>query len=391
MDITSEVPFFVRLEYAMFDRKIVFEDGTEIFGKGFGYTGDLTAEIVFNTTMAGYQEIMSDPSYKYQAVVMTYPLIGNYGINDEDFESDNYPVLQADDNTGDPVSLRPTLSALITGECCDTPSNFRSRITLEELMLRYGIAGIEGVDTRMLTRIIRDRGSKKVLITDAKTDISECIKKFSSEQLPHDGVKAVSTPIIKEYHPKELGGPHIVAIDCGIKKGIIREFLWEGCSVTLVPWDTPADEIMRRKPDGLFISNGPGDPEDAVPVIETVKTLRGRLPIFGICLGNQIIALAYGASTYKLKFGHRGGNHPVKELRTGKIEITSQNHSYAVNADSIKGTGLEATHINLLDNTVEGIACEADKIFGIQYHPESSPGPEDSMHLFSRFIQMITG
>ena len=353
------------------DRKLILENGTEIPGYSFGSSEDKVLELVFNTSMAGYQEIISDPSYNGQAVVMTYPLIGNYGMSNEDYESQ-----------------RPSIGALIVREYNDEPSSFRSDETLDEVMKRYDIAGIYGVDTRRLTRMIRDNGSCKVLITSADRDTDEGISYLRSVQLRHDNVAQVTAG---DIYVSDIADSkyNVVAIDCGMKQNIIRELNRHGCRVTVVPFDTPVSKIKEFAPDGIFISNGPGDPTDVQPVISTVKELKGRYPIFGICLGHQIISLAYGAGTYKLKFGHRGGNHPVKDVITGKIEITSQNHSYAVDADSIKGTGLEITHINLLDNTVEGIRCEKDKVFSVQYHPESAPGPCDSTYLFDRFISMM--
>lgn len=356
-----------------FDRKIILEDGTEFYGYGFGAKGDALVELVFNTSMVGYQEILSDPSYTAQAVVMTYPLIGNYGMCDNDYETD-----------------RPTISGLVVREFNSEPSNFRAARTLEDVMIQYSIVGIAGVDTRRLARHIRDEGTCKALIVDAQTPSIACLAEMRSTSLLTDQVSVVSTksPWVSGCeHPKH----RVVAVDCGIKHNIIRSLNARGCEVTIVPWTVTAEEVMAMHPDGLFISNGPGNPEDAKPVIALVRALRGKLPIFGICLGHQIIALAYGASTYKLKFGHRGGNHPVKNLQTGKVEITSQNHSYAVNADSLAGTGLTVTHVNLLDGTVEGQKCAADRIFSVQYHPESAPGPQDSAYLFDEFIAMMEG
>ncbi len=321
--------------------------------------------------MVGYQEIVSDPSYTYQAVVMTYPLIGNYGMAEDDYET-----------------KIPTVGGLIVHEYNDEPSNFRCAATLSEVMEKYGIPGIYGIDTRRLTRSIRDKGSRKVLITDMSTTLEEGLKILSESEIPKDAVSKVSCKSIwcsrgeKERY-------HVVAIDCGMKLNIIRSLNSRGCKVTVVPWNTPAEEIEKFSPDGVFISNGPGDPTDIQPVIETIKALKGRYPIFGICLGHQVISLAYGAKTYKLKFGHRGGNHPVRNLCTNKIEITSQNHSYAVDIDSLKETTLTPTHINILDNTVEGVRCEKDRVFSVQYHPESAPGPQDSAYLFDMFIELM--
>lgn len=354
-----------------FNRKLIFEDGSEYLGYSFGDTCDKVCETVFNTSMVGYQEIMSDPSYTYQAVVMTYPLIGNYGMAEDDYETKH-----------------PTLGAFIAGEYNDVPSNFRSAATLGDVMKRYCIPGIYGVDTRKLTRYIRNFGSRKVLITDISTAKEDGIRILKKIDIPTDAVSKVSP---KESYHANVENPkfHIVAIDCGMKRNIVRSLNKRNCAVTVVPYNTAAESIRKLSPDGVFVSNGPGDPCDVPAAIETIRKLRGEYPIFGICLGHQIICLSYGAKCYKLKFGHRGGNHPVKNTETGKIEITSQNHSYAVDCDSLQNTPLKVTHINLLDNTVEGVACAKDKVFSVQYHPESAPGPEDSGYLFDRFIEMM--
>lgn len=354
-----------------FDRKLILETGEEYYGHGFGAAEQRVCEIVFNTSMVGYQEIISDPSYTYQAVVMTYPLIGNYGICDDDYES-----------------RTPSIGALIVREYNDQPSNFRYTHTLGEVLEENHIPAISGIDTRKLTRSIRDLGSRRVLITGADTPLEEGLRIIAETPVPHDAVPLVSCR--KRWYSRTANHRYnVVAVDCGIKLNIIRCLNARGCNVTVVPYDTPAEVIERMDPDGVFLSNGPGDPEDVAPVIELVRALRGRYPIFGICLGHQMIALAAGAKTYKLKFGHRGGNHPVRNLRTGRIEITSQNHSYAVDAQSVAGTGLEITHVNLLDGTVEGLACPADRLFSVQYHPESAPGPQDSTYLFDQFVAMM--
>ena len=354
-----------------FDRKLILETGEEYYGHGFGAAEQRVCEIVFNTSMVGYQEIISDPSYTYQAVVMTYPLIGNYGICDDDYES-----------------RTPSIGALIVREYNDQPSNFRYTHTLGEVLEENHIPAISGIDTRKLTRSIRDLGSRRVLITGADTPLEEGLRIIAETPVPHDAVPLVSCR--KRWYSRTANHRYnVVAVDCGIKLNIIRCLNARGCNVTVVPYDTPAEVIERMDPDGVFLSNGPGDPEDVKPVIELVRALRGQYPIFGICLGHQMIALAAGAKTYKLKFGHRGGNHPVRNLRTGRIEITSQNHSYAVDAQSVAGTGLEITHVNLLDGTVEGLACPADRLFSVQYHPESAPGPQDSAYLFDQFVAMM--
>ena len=353
------------------DRKIILEDGQEYYGYAFGADREKILEIVFNTSMAGYQEILSDPSYTDQAVVMTYPLIGNYGMAADDYETDV-----------------PTTGAFIVREYNDEPSGFRSVRTLGDVMRQYGIAGISGVDTRRLNRSIRDFGSRKALLTGAETSLEEGLAMLAAYVQPKDAVSRVSCR--SPWTAGDADAPfHVAAIDCGMKRNIVRSLTERGCRVTIVPWNTPAEEIVRLRPDGVFISNGPGDPEDVPETIRTVQELIGRYPIFGICLGHQIISLAYGAKTYKLKFGHRGGNHPVKDLETGKIVMTSQNHSFAAEEESLADTPLTVTHINLLDGTVEGVRCEKDRVFSVQYHPESAPGPQDSTYLFDRFIRMM--
>ena len=354
-----------------YNRKLILEDGQEYYGYGFGAQCDKVCEIVFNTSMVGYQEIISDPSYTYQAVVMTYPLIGNYGMADDDYETKT-----------------PTIGALVVREYNDEPSNFRCSKTLSQVMKEYNIPGIYGVDTRKINRSIRDLGSRKALITGIDTQKEWGLKMIEQTNIPTDAVMKVSCkePWLSRTEHERFT---VVAIDCGMKMNIVRSLNKRGCKVIIVPWNTSAQDIEKYNPDGVFISNGPGDPTDVPPVIETIRTLRGRHVIFGICLGHQIISLAYGAKTYKLKFGHRGGNHPVRNLETGKIEITSQNHSYAVDMESLKDTDLTATHINLLDNTIEGVECKADKVFSVQYHPESAPGPQDSAYLFDKFVQLM--
>ena len=351
------------------NRKLILEDGSEYLGIGFGADRDAICEIVFNTSMVGYQEIVSDLSYTDQAVVMSYPLIGNYGITDEDFESKT-----------------PSIGGLIVRDYNDLPSNFRYTKTLSELLEENHIPGVTGVDTRKLVRSIRDLGSRRVLITRPNVSVEEGLRRIAQTPVPHDAVSRVSSKrrwYARTANPKF----RVVAIDCGMKLNIVRKLNEFGCNVTVVPYDTTAEEIRFMNPDGLFISNGPGDPEDVTCVIETLRELKGEYPMFGICLGHPLLALAYGAKTYKLKFGHRGGNHPVQDIATGKIEMTSQNHSYAVDEASVGATPLTVSHINLLDHTVEGLCCPEDRMFSVQYHPESAPGPQDSTYLFERFVK----
>lgn len=357
-------------------RKLILEDGSVYLGTGFGSMKNKKAELVFNTSMAGYQEILSDPSYTGQAVVMTYPLIGNYGMCDDDYETD-----------------RPSIYAMVVREYCETPSNFRCTKTLGQVMEEYDIAGIEGIDTRKLARHIREFGSCKVSIVNESDDTEAALAELKAWEPAKNYVSQVSTKAPYEFElDEEVPEPtlRVAVIDCGIKKNILREMRRKGMALTVFPWNTPAEEICKLDPDGIFLSNGPGDPVDVKETVETVKNLRGRYPIFGICLGHQMISLAYGAMTYKLKFGHRGGNHPVKNLLNDRLEITSQNHSYAVKEETLQGTPLEVTHVNLLDMTIEGMRCEKDHVFSVQYHPESAPGPQDSSYLFDEFKALMT-
>ncbi len=354
-----------------YNKKIVLENGSEFYGYAFGADREAVNEIVFNTSMVGYQEIMSDPSYTDQMVCMTYPLIGNYGITDEDYET-----------------KVPTMGGMIVREYNDLPSNFRYTKTLSEVLDEYGIPGISGVDTRKITRIIRDEGSQKVLITDASTPHEKAMEMLLAYEIPHDMVARVSCK--KRWYSRTPNHKYdVVAIDCGIKLNIVRKLNEKGCNVTVVPYNTSAEEIMKMRPDGLFLSNGPGNPEDVTPVINVVKELKGKLPIFGICLGHQMISLALGAKTFKMKFGHRGGNHPVMNLETGKTEIPSQNHSSPLDCYSLKATELKLTHKTLLDTTAEVVESPETRLFSVQYHPESAPGPQDSEYLFDKFIVLM--
>ena len=348
--------------------KLVLENGMIFEGKRFGANKEKICEIVFNTSMVGYQEILSDQSYNEQFVVMTYPLIGNYGLTDDDYET-----------------RFPTIGGFIVKEVNDEPSNFRYTKTLSEAMEEFDIPGISNIDTRMLVRVIRDYGSMISIITDINTPHEECMEKIKSYEYPVDQIERVTSK--KKWSSKTHNYKYnVVAIDCGIKHNIVRKLNEKGCNVLVVPYGTSSSEIRQLKPDGVFLSNGPGNPENATEVIKNVKDLQNELPIFGICLGHQIIALANKAKTFKLKFGHRGGNHPVMNLYNNKVEITSQNHSYTVDPTSIKNSNLEVTHINLLDKTVEGLKIKDGLTFSVQYHPESAPGPHDSDYLFDIFI-----
>ncbi len=353
------------------DRKIVLEDGSEYYGYGFGDTCDKVCEIVFNTSMFGYQEIISEPSYLYQAVVLTYPLIGNCGIADDDFDAKSL-----------------TADCLIVREYNDQPSNFQYTRTLSEVMAEYHIPGLYGIDTRKLTRDIRDNGSRKVMITNADTPKEKALEIIKNTVIPTDGVSRVSTK--KRWYTRVANAQfNVIAVDCGIKLNVVKALSARGCNVTVVPYNIPAEEVERINPDGILLSDGPGDPVDAEPVIELVRKLKGKYPMFGIGLGHQVIGLAYGAKSDKLKYGHRGDNHPVKNTATGNIEITSQNHSYLVNEGSLEGTQLKITHRSLMDNTVEGIECDADGVFSVQFTPECAKNTVDKECLFDKFIDIM--
>ena len=366
-----------------YDRKLVLPDGTEYYGFAFGgepgaaaadsvsLPGCSILELVFNTSMAGYQEILSDPSYTGQAVVMSYPLIGNYGMAEDDYESG---------------SLRP--GALIVREYNPRPSNFRSIASLGEVMREQGVPGLWGIDTRSLVRRLRTDGSMMAAVAPASFPLNEILPVLREARPRTDTVPSVSISRA-QFIPAEAPKFHISVIDCGVKRNILREMHRGGADLTVLPWNTTAEQIRALKPDGVFISNGPGDPADVPETEETIRDLIGTVPVFGICLGHQLIARAMGAATYKLHFGHRGGNHPVKNLLTGKVEITSQNHSFAVDENTLRGTGLSVTHRNLLDGTVEGLACPEKTVFSVQYHPESAPGPQDSSYLFREFFRMM--
>ncbi|MCH5231606.1 MAG: glutamine-hydrolyzing carbamoyl-phosphate synthase small subunit [Muribaculaceae bacterium] len=352
------------------EKKLVLEDGREFYGQGFASNEERVGELVFNTSMVGYQEILSDPSYADQIIVMTYPLIGNYGITDEDYET-----------------KFPKIGGMIVKENNDSPSNFRYTKTLAEVLEENEIPGMSGLDTRMLTRILRDSRGIRAIITDADTPTEEAVAKIKAHPRPKDLVSKVSCK--KRWFARTANCKHdIVAIDCGMKLNMVRSLNYNGCNVTVVPYTTSAEQILDFNPDGVLISNGPGSPEDLPEVVETLKQLRGKVPMFGICLGHQLLALAYGAKICEINPGHRGGNHPVKDLKSGKVLITAQNHGFAVDKESVESTPLKVTHINLLDGTVEGLECEEEKVISVQFHPESAPGPQDSIYLFDKFIEM---
>ena len=365
---------------------LLLEDGTVFEGTSFGAKGRRCGEVVFNTAMTGYQEILTDPSYHEQIITMTYPLIGNYGTNAEDWES-----------------RKVFVAGFIVKEYCDYPSNFRNSESLGDYLKANNIVGLEGIDTRALVKHIREEGAMRGIISSDELSVAKLKKEL--EKYPglvgRDIVKdvAIDKPykwdkgvvdVLKNEELKPEKKYKVVSIDYGMKHNILRLLRSHGCDVQVVPGTTAAKEIMEQKPDGVFLSNGPGDPAAVSYAIETIRELLGQVPIFGICLGHQLLALALGARTYKLKFGHRGANHPVKNLVTGKIEITSQNHGFCVDMDSLAGKDVELTHLNLNDNTNEGILCKKMKAFSVQYHPEASPGPHDSQYLFDNFIDLMS-
>ena len=368
--------------------KLVLEDGLVLCGVCFGAEGTTQGEVVFNTGMTGYQEVLTDPSYAGQIVTMTYPLIGNYGVNSEDVESYDRGV---------------QVRGFIIKELSPVVSNFRSERSLDEYLASGGIMGITGVDTRALTRHIRVAGAMNGVMSTETDDEHKLLglARAMEPMLGADLVKTVTPAEAYDWsdgyaskfaqthrdHGKKIY--NVVAIDCGAKMNILRNLVECGCNVTVVPATAGADEILARKPDGVFVSNGPGDPEAVTYTIETLRGLIGKVPIFGICLGHQLLALALGAKTFKLKFGHRGVNHPVRNETTGKVEITSQNHGFAADAESLLATGATITHVNLNDNTVEGFTHTDKSLFSVQYHPEASPGPHDATYLFDCFRDMM--
>ncbi|MDD5382619.1 MAG: glutamine-hydrolyzing carbamoyl-phosphate synthase small subunit [Candidatus Margulisbacteria bacterium] len=351
---------------------LALEDGTIFEGTSFGARGEECGEVVFNTSMTGYQEILTDPSYKGQIVAMTNPLIGNYGISPEDCESD-----------------KPHLAGFVVLEASRIASNWRSKESLDAFLKRHKIIGIAGIDTRALTLHIRCAGAMKGIISTRDLNPKSLIKKAKAAPglVGIDLVKEVTCK--KPYQWNKSGKYKVVLLDCGAKCNIMRSLERRDCRVTVVPAKTSAEKILALKPDGVMLSNGPGDPAAVTYVIETVRKLIGKVPIFGICLGHQILGLALGGQTYKLKFGHRGANHPVMDLRTHKVEITSQNHGFCVDLNSLDQDKVELTHINLNDQTSEGMRHKRYPAFSVQYHPEASAGPHDSKYLFDEFIMEI--
>ncbi len=369
---------------------LILEDGAVFEGTSFGYAGEVTGEVVFNTSLSGYQEILTDPSYKGQIVVMTYPEIGNYGVNSEDAESRGV-----------------FLEGFVVRNYNSVPSNFRSEESLDKYLKKNKIMAVEGIDTRALTRHLRDHGSKTGILSTKDFDKKRLLKKLKDipPMVGCDLVKEVTCkkPYVwkeglwtlpgapSKTQAKKEGRRHkVVAYDFGIKRNILRGLVSAGCDVTVVPATTSAADVLAYRPDGVFLSNGPGDPEPVTYAIDNIQKLLGKTPLFGICLGHQLLGLALGGKTYKLKFGHHGGNQPVMDLETQKVEITAQNHGFAVDTDSLKGRA-ELTHVNLNDKTVEGLKLNDGTAFSVQYHPEAAPGPHDANYLFERFVTMMKG
>lgn len=353
---------------------LILEDGKRFEGTSFGATGERFGEVVFNTGLTGYQEVLSDPSYQGQIVTMTYPLIGNYGINESDMES-----------------RALWLEGFVVKEVCREPSNWRSTKDIDTFLNEYNVVGIEGVDTRALTRHIREAGAMRAVISTEDFDPDSLIEKVRSspDLIGRDLVREVTCE--SPYTVNASTGLKVVVLDFGVKTSIIKQLQDSGCAITVVPAATTVDEIMKLKPDGVLLSNGPGDPAAVTYAVDTIRSLiaLGTMPLFGICLGHQLIGLALGGDTYKLKFGHHGGNHPVKDMMTGKIDITVQNHGFCVNIDSLAKDTIEITHMNLNDGTLEGIRHTTLPLFSVQFHPEAGPGPHDGRYLFGRFVELM--
>lgn len=351
---------------------LALEDGSVFEGRAAGAAGETSGELVFNTSMTGYQEVLTDPSYAGQIVTMTYPLIGNYGVNDEDVES-----------------RRPFVEGFVMRECCRRPSNWRARRPLPEYLEEHGIVAIEGVDTRKITTLLRKRGAQRAVLSTVDLDADSLVRKAlnAPPMAGSDYVKAVSVTEPYEWNTK--GRYHVVALDYGIKYSILRLLAAHNCRVTVMPATASLEEVLGQEPDGVFLSNGPGDPAALPYLYPVIQGLFGVKPIFGICLGHQLLGHAFGGTTYKLKFGHRGGNQPVLRHDTGCVEISAQNHGFAVEAASLDPGRVRITHTNLNDRSVEGMEHREYPVFSVQYHPEAAPGPHDSRYLFEKFAQLM--
>jgi len=367
---------------------LYLEDGRTFLGESFGSQGETTGEVVFNTSLSGYQEVLTDPSYKGQIVTMTYPLIGNYGINEEDSESE-----------------RPQVEGFVVRELSPFPSNWRNRKTLDEYFKEYSVVGIQGIDTRALTKHIRDAGAQMGIISTVDLDPQSLREKLEKapQYVGRDLVKEVtcsqpyawkqgtwSFPQDRSNLSRQIGNQfNVIVYDCGVKRNILRQLVDERCEVAVVPASFSAEKVLELRPQGVCLSNGPGDPAAIPYVIDNVKKLIGKLPIMGICLGHQLLGLALGGKTYKLKFGHRGGNQPVKDLATGKVAITAQNHGFCVDLETLDTRDVFLTHTNLNDQTLEGFQHKQLPLFSVQYHPEAAPGPHDASYLFKQFCELM--
>ncbi|MFB3884198.1 MAG: glutamine-hydrolyzing carbamoyl-phosphate synthase small subunit [Thermodesulfobacteriota bacterium] len=367
---------------------LALEDGTVFEGNSFGFAGERAGELVFNTSMTGYQEILTDPSYKGQIVIMTYPLIGNYGVNEEDMESQE-----------------PKVEAFVVKENSSLASNWRSGASLSDYLIKHRIMGVEAMDTRALTKHIRQTGAMKAVLSTADLDRNRLVEKARTSPglIGWDLVKEVTCqapyswtagndPLFKSPDAQPSSSsfqPRVVVLDCGVKQNILRSLRDRNCKVFVLPASASEESVLSYRPDGILLSNGPGDPEGVPYTIETVRHLMGKKPIFGICLGHQLLGLAMGGRTFKLKFGHRGANQPVKDLKSGRVMITSQNHGFCVDPDSLNPKEVELTQINLNDRTSEGMRHKNLPVFSVQYHPEASPGPHDTQGLFDEFVKMM--
>lgn len=349
-------------------RQLILEDGTIFEGQAFGADGDVTGEIVFSTGMTGYQESITDQSYNGQILTFTYPLVGNYGVNRDDYES-----------------ITPTCKGVVVSEWARKASNWRNQMNLDDFLKIKKIPGISGIDTRALTKIIRKHGTMRATLANVGDSVEHLTDQLRATVLPTNNIQQVST---KTAYPAPGVGRNVVLVDFGLKHSILRELSKRECNVTVVPYHTEAEEILALAPDGVMLSNGPGDPDDVPEVLEMIRGIQGKLPIFGICMGHQLLAKSYGAKTYKMKFGHRGFNHAVREIATGRVDFTSQNHGYAVSREDLP-EDLMVTHEEINDQSVEGVRHKYHPSFSVQYHPDAAPGPHDASYLFDEFMELM--
>ena len=352
----------------MTKRLLILEDGTVFEGDAIGANLDVTGELVFNTGMTGYQESITDQSYNGQILTFTYPLVGNYGVNRDDYES-----------------IHPTTKAVVVHESARRPSNWRTQMSLDEFLTAKGIPGITGVDTRTITKIVREHGTMKAALVNANDETDHQMSQLNATVLPTNQVPTSSTATA---YPSPNSGKNVVVVDFGLKHSILRELSKRHCNISVVPYNTTAEEILSMNPDGVMLTNGPGDPTDVPEALEMIRAIQGKIPIFGICLGHQLFSLANGATTYKMKFGHRGFNHAVRNIATGRVDFTSQNHGFAVSAENLP-EDLVVTHEEINDNSIEGLRHKRYPAFTVQFHPDAAPGPHDADYLFDDFIQMM--